>query len=714
MAYTVLGLNSPDINTREITGSELKKAAIEFIRENCAELRFDAEKEKQEKETGVLQGASIGANLIPYNMQMDIDRLCLENALSRFLDSGEAVDAFDIYFCYINMFIGRYDRARKMIELLSEYETNGSSILLKHRDHFSHSSYVFALGLAIYARLENYRKEYARYCGLSNEKECAQHFLKQWGLTALFHDIGYPFEIPFEQVESYFDVNGEERRDMPYIRYASMEKLTTFPEKLKRKLAKLYEEEDVIFHNTDELFGYEIARTFGKEYVFTREDMIRFIAGKPVHPEDYTYYLDHAYFSANMLFHRLYIELECEPTKDDIRAMTAILLHNSLYKFGVAHYKDGELNKPLRLSVEPMAYLLMLCDELQCWDRTAYGRNSRSELHPMRCDFTYGESGIAAEYVYDELEKPKIDNYIKDYDEWMAKKPKEKEELYKEKLALWKKDEPKVKDCSNMVKCDKNGVNVFTADIAAIVSNRDIPLTVTIRWDARDVSRKKIYLSNSSFLNLYNFAVVLNGRWMMRKELNKARRKSREIEFLRTHEKEYREAFESLSLEYKLSNINQAKTFARHLNEIGCFYTDRPVDYPMVQKFTVRDMRKLGPLEHMRWLEEHRDMGWRYGVLMTEEEEKAAKLEFMAKGMTMEDAKKAVAKEKTKRRENLRVHPDMLRDDEMPGGVITQEAAKAHYLLLGKKEQDKDTEPMDTMLILIRMYDGLRIYSLNH
>ncbi len=30
-----------------------------------------------------------------------------------------------------------------MIELLSEYEANGSGLLMKHRDHYSHSVYVF-------------------------------------------------------------------------------------------------------------------------------------------------------------------------------------------------------------------------------------------------------------------------------------------------------------------------------------------------------------------------------------------------------------------------------------------------------------------------------------------------------------------------------------------------------------------------------------------
>ena len=37
--------------------------------------------------------------------------------------------------------------------------------------------------------------------------------------------------------------------------------------------------------------------------------------------------------------------------------------------------------------------------------------------------------------------------------------------------------------------------------------------------------------------------------------------------------------FSALSLEYKLSNINQVKSFSRYLNAIHCFYTDRQVDF---------------------------------------------------------------------------------------------------------------------------------------
>ena len=96
-------------------------------------------------------------------MQMDINRLCLERELERFMDSGATQDAYGVYYCFMEIFFGSYGRSKKVIELLSEYESNGSSLLMKHRDHFSHSVYVFVLGIAIYETNENFRRAFNRF-----------------------------------------------------------------------------------------------------------------------------------------------------------------------------------------------------------------------------------------------------------------------------------------------------------------------------------------------------------------------------------------------------------------------------------------------------------------------------------------------------------------------------------------------------------------------
>ena len=71
--------------------------------------------------------------------------------------------------------------------MLSEFENNGSALFMKHRDHFSHSVYMFALGMAIYETNERYRSTYTEFYGINDLRQSAHHFLRYWGMSALFH-----------------------------------------------------------------------------------------------------------------------------------------------------------------------------------------------------------------------------------------------------------------------------------------------------------------------------------------------------------------------------------------------------------------------------------------------------------------------------------------------------------------------------------------------
>ena len=410
-------------------GFDLKSAALRFIHDRCEGLQFD-EGKNDEFESGAFTGSSIGKNQIPYNMQMDINRLCLERELEHFIDSGVAEDAYNVYYCYLEIFFGHYGKSKKMIELLSEFESNGSSLLMKHRDHYSHSVYVFALGLAIYETNENYRKAFQDFYGLSDDNKAAVVFLEYWGLSSLFHDIGYPFELPFEQVMAYYEVDRKNRKiDAPMIAYKDVSVLTKISEKAQVKLHEIYGRN---FDDTCDLFAQEINEKLYEQYKYTK-DMREVLNTKPTNPENFTYFMDHAWFSANRLFQELtnpiitvikhkdkedetiedYSILE-KLSKKHIDALTAIILHNSLYKFTVSgFYKKC----PIQIKPEwhPLAYLLMLCDELQCWDRTAYGRNSRTELHPMAAQFDFSNNKIAVTYFYDAKEIDKIRQFKADY-----------------------------------------------------------------------------------------------------------------------------------------------------------------------------------------------------------------------------------------------------------------------------------------------------------
>ena len=222
------------------------------------------------------------------------------------------------------------------------------------------------------------------------------------------------------------------------------------------------------------------------------------------------------------------------------------------------------------MDMHPLAWLLLLCDELQCWDRTAYGRNSRKELHPMAVEFDFSENRLFARYLYDEKEQDKIDTYLWDYVAW---KQNGKRGI-----------RPKLKAYSEMANEEKS----FVRNIEQLVDTAGIPITVVC--DTAPVNRgiKHIYLSSSSFLHIHDFAVALNARYAPTEDEDDVERSIMEKDF------------SALSLEYKLANINQVKSFSRYLNEIHFFYTDRQVDFDMLEEFTPEQIQRIAPRECIR------------------------------------------------------------------------------------------------------------------
>ena len=149
--------------------------------------------------------------------------------------------------------------------------------------------------------------------------------------------------------------------------------------------------------------------------------------------------------------------------------------------------------------------------------------------------------------------------------------------------------------------------------------------------------------------------------------------------------------FSTLSLEYKLSNINQVKSFSKCLNEIHCFYTDRQVDFDMLEAFTPQQIERIAPLEYERWLREHQAMGWRNGDL------------YERVPVPQGAGEKSY---RTALREQTRCHKLVI------DGELTKEQIISHYEEhLPEYEKQMNYQPFNNMLKLMRKFDGVRIYQ---
>lgn len=552
----------------------LKSAAMRFIHKRCVGLRFDPAKE-EEYTSKHYTGKSLSENQIPFNMERDIDRLCLERALGDFLDTGNREDAYTVYYCFLNMFLDGYSNSKGMFESLSEYEQNASTLLTKHRDHYSHSVYVFALGLAIYDTNKAYRNAFSalyRQSGADDaerEQKTAHFFLEYWGLCALFHDIGYPFELSYELAMVYYDREGKTRGDELYPVYRNTEALARLSDNESEHIARLFGRN---FSRLEEVLAADIAAKLNAQYSLDETALTKLLIQRPENPDQCGHHMDHAYFSGVRLYRHLVERLGLvKLQREHFDVLSAIVLHNSLFKFNIR----GE-NPPLKMETHPLAYLLMLCDELQCWDRAAYGRKSRKTQYPMDAAFKFSGSKVEVRYLF----APELKDIINKYRDIYTKTGVTQNNLGLEQYIAM-----------------QNPVNAFRKGIEAIV-DPSIKIKVAIGYSKPQKNTKRQYMSRKSFLNLYDLAVKLHA-------LHAVKRKE-----LPWPPEIWESKYLSQSLEYQLSGINRAKAFASFLDAVGCLYSDRLLNWDEVKSFTEDEKLIIAPLEHGRWMREHLKMDW--------------------------------------------------------------------------------------------------------
>jgi hypothetical protein len=272
-----------------------------------------------------------------------------------------------------------------LVDIMKEYEGNTGRLVKNHRHHYFHVFYVFALGLCIYVHNQVVREKI-------NEAICRKHFsssaddnkepvsgnnifeifLYEWSMAAIFHDIAYPFELCVRAVNSYLEKAfslGDKSKisfvkmGLENIDYLTMTEYITDPNDIDNRVPGL---------KSDRVIGL-IARNLIQDLYRcdcqTMEKVLNIYIDQNLEQG----IVDHGVYSAVIFLNRVNREINKKEKKGKkdlesfylsaVNAAAAIFLHNS-YK----HFFQKKIGLPkLSLDKHPLAYLLILCDNLQEW-----------------------------------------------------------------------------------------------------------------------------------------------------------------------------------------------------------------------------------------------------------------------------------------------------------------------------------------------------------
>lgn len=638
---------APDKLTRRTTASEseeiseLERNALLFLWEKCKIYKIDSSLNRHYIDDGLL---------------------CLYMAIHRFMETGSKNDAFDVYCSYSGRFL-RGDKMQELINFISSYENNASRLVQSHRDHYSHSAYVFVLGLAIYYTSDilqkNFEKKYNAEKKLLEQlylkkENINEKFLRLWGLTALFHDIGYQYEIPFCQIteNNRYSANGYDK--VIYFHYRNMDEFSNLDVFFKGCEGKAWERNNLIYNDDncynhykkllidnnedyqpesiEDVLAFHIDRALGRSFpqdvmkgnieknvvddgelkdkTWTGVEYIATLLKAKPYPKELKdgnsikAFMDHAYYSAIVVFKQLismygldeftndlesdkYTEKDVDNSRfltlnEWMDAITAIAMHNKFFEFNLktvegksAESKNEGVKQSLCISEHPLAYLLILCDELQCWDRTSFGKSSISQLHAIDCNLTFNANSVHAEYIFDQKGCETAIGFD-DNGRIKSVKAGTLQKFFKNKAKEYvTPNHVKMNDCSTWTISSHDFAEgedcKFVLDIHGIVDvagDDNLSLTVAAKFGEGTKYRNE-YLSEISMGKLYDLAGKLYEKQNSEKE------------------------FEYGDIADKILFIEFVKGMGENLQKVNCFYSNQLKAFDRKYEFDIDERDKI-------------------------------------------------------------------------------------------------------------------------
>ena len=317
-------------------------------------------------------------------------KIFMRQAIREFLENETKETAFAVYRAFFDSYRitieGSSNPFIDLLDVLKNYEENAAVLIDKQRDHYIHSVNVFLLGLCIYAGNIRFRSAFEQT--VMNKKEYPfsydtknEEFFYRWGLASLFHDVGYPVEIVSRQINKFMDfatdVGDKEKPVNVQLSFENFEELNRISEIIPKDIfTKCYfdyydssiyidmlKPVDLLAHKLHTTLGVDL-----KDIKFALDDFVNVMARFG--------FIDHGYYSSIIVLKWYGYLIQSAKYKPEyffwpvLDSASAILLHNC--------YKNMMMKKPFNLgalapNTHPIAFLLILCDELQEWNRKAYG-----------------------------------------------------------------------------------------------------------------------------------------------------------------------------------------------------------------------------------------------------------------------------------------------------------------------------------------------------
>jgi len=237
-----------------------------------------------------------------------------------------------------------------------------------------------------------------------------------------------------------------------------------------------------------------------------------------------------------------------------VDSASAILLHN--------YYRNTLQEEPFELEQlhpqdSPLAFLLILCDELQEWNRRPLGQKDKQKNHVNDSVITITEDELDVAYIVNSgslgfgFSKDKV-SFLND---------------------------------------------VLFVDV--LFEKFNITTKIELEDVIKKIERKEVQAPYVIMSNIEKLASSIHDNYVVNEEKNGNTVK---------HKK-----YKNLSPEFKLSNIRQAKSIPTKLSMIGCEITVKDDERPAITKFSPTEIETLAIFEHERWCKEKKYNGWTYG-----------------------------------------------------------------------------------------------------